>query len=142
MMSVDRLEQKNVTAYFDPQTKIVHVIYRGQLGAEASDAAYTWLENVLETIGTSNIYGEIWDFRQVTLFTSDNLIDARRHSRKLNITMDVHHFPVAMVIRNSMQEEILRGPMRNVPGNDRKQIVRSPEQATDFLQSWNEAHPR
>ena len=141
-MVIDQLEQKNVTAYFDPDTSIAHITYRGQLSAEESDAAYTWLEKVLETVGTQNIFGEIWDFRQVTLFSSDNLIDARKHSRKLNITMDVHNFPIAMIIRNSMQEEILRGPMRNLEGNTRKRIVRTPAEALQFINSWHEAHPQ
>ena len=65
-------------------------------------------------LGSENLYGEVWDFRDVQEFLPDNLMDARKKSRGLNLRINVD-FPVAMIVKDFYQEEILRGPMQNVP---------------------------
>lgn len=131
------LEHEQAYATYDDTTRIVYVTYRGLLNAEASTAVYSWLNQLLEMVGAEAIYGEIWDFREVEQFMSDNLQDARKNSRIMNLKQDTGRFPVAMVIKDYYQEEILRGPMKNVPENARKAIVRSIEEGMDFIQQWH-----
>lgn len=130
------LELEKVSAKYDPEKRIAYITYRGDLGADASSAAYQWLNELIQVIGIENLYGEIFDFRDVRTFMPENLIDARKNSRWLNLRLELT-FPVAMVVSDTVQHEILRGPMRNVPGNVRKRIVESMEDAHAFLDEWH-----
>jgi hypothetical protein len=136
-MSFPPLQQPQVEARYEPENQIVYVRYTGVLGSDASDRAYTWLAELINKIGIENIYGEIFDFTQVTQFQPDNIINARKNSRKLNLRVNIHETPVAMIVRDAVQEEILRGPMRNVPENKRKRIVHSDEEALAFFEEWH-----
>ncbi|MFZ4825742.1 MAG: hypothetical protein ACOYLB_00160 [Phototrophicaceae bacterium] len=137
MLSFPELITESVTARFDGETHVAYVIYLGSIGADASTAAYKWLQDLLDTIGVESLYGEIWDFSKVTQFLPDNLIDARKNSRKFNlVTQNIERIPVAMVVRDYIQEEILRGPMRNVEENKRKRICHSNDEALRFIQQW------
>ena len=139
-MEYEQLQLERVSAYFDSDRKIAHITYSGILDADDSAAAYKWLNKLIDTIHIENIYGEIFDFREVKQFQPDNLIDARKHSRKLNLRVEIHGTPVAMVVRDSVQEEILRGPMRIVPENKRKRIVHSENEAYAFFEEWHQEH--
>lgn len=138
-MTILSLNEERVQGRYDETTRIVHIVYSGQLDADASTAAYNWLATINETVGMP--YGEIFDFRNVTEFMPDNLLEARKKSRRRNLRNEVHQLPVAMVVKDYYQEEILRGPMQNVPENQRKTIVKSVEEAVDFLHEWHERNP-
>lgn len=136
-MSHLKIETPRASAYYDKDTQIVFVTYQGELTADDSSTVYTWLNKLIQDVGIENIYGEIFDFRQVTEFMRDNLMDARKKSRGLNLRNPVQQFPVAMIVKDFYQEEILRGPMQNVPENIRKRIVQTPEEARAFLDEWH-----
>ncbi|QPC82976.1 hypothetical protein G4Y79_00965 [Phototrophicus methaneseepsis] len=131
------LEHNQAYANYDDTTGIVYVTYRGNLDAETSTAVYSWLNGLLNMVGAESIYGEIWDFREVEQFMPDNLQDARKNSRIMNLKQDTGRFPVAMIIKDYYQEEILRGPMKNVPENQRKAIVRSVQEGLAFIKEWH-----
>ncbi|MEM6530952.1 MAG: hypothetical protein AAF653_21825 [Chloroflexota bacterium] len=137
MIVIAPLSLENVTTHFDEKRAIAHITYRGILRAGDSEAAYKWLGELIVCIGTERLYGEIFDFRDVRSFSTDNLIDARKKSRKMNIMMNTQDFPVAMVVANDMQEQILRGPMRIMEENPRKRIVHATEDALAFLDEWH-----
>jgi hypothetical protein len=94
-------------------------------------------KQLIDKIGTENLYGEVFDFREVTFFSLDNLIGARKNSRRMNIMANTHEFPVAMIVASRMQEEVLRGPMQVMPGNKRKRIVKTVDEAVAFLDEWH-----
>ena len=135
-MTIEPLETNFASAHYDDATRIIHIAYRGYLTSEASSEVYAWLKTVVDEAGVENIYGEIFDFRGVLEFMPDNLMDARKKARGLNLRLE-QLFPVAMVVKDFYQEEILRGPMQNVPENTRKRIVRTPEEALAFLDEWH-----
>ena len=137
-MTFKTLEHDRATASFDAETRIAMITYSGQLTAEASAAVYEWLNDLIRTLGSKEVYGEIFDFRMVTEFMPDNLMDARKNSRRLNLRQEAQSIPVAMIVKDFYQEEILRGPMQNVPENVRKTIVKSVEEAYDFFARWHE----
>lgn len=136
-MSIAPLTLENATARYDTDSKIAFITYKGVLSAEDSVAVYDWLADLIEAIGLENIYGEIFDFREVTEFAPDNLMEARRTSRRYNMRNRIRKLPVAMVISNFYQEEILRGPMQNVEENKRKAVVWELDDAFKFLEEWH-----
>lgn len=138
MANFSPLQSEHVDATFDEETAIVYIRYHGELDASASQAAYGWLEGLLKQVGSQSIYGEIFDFTKVTGFLTENIVDARKNSRKMNLMMDTHHFPVAMIVSGDMHVEILRGPMGIPEGNLRKRIVESETAARAFLDEWHE----
>lgn len=136
---MEPLKREQASAYFDEESHIAFITYRGVLSGEESTAVYDWLADLVEEIGLENIYGEIFDFRLVSEFAADNLMEARRNSRRHNMRNNVRNLPVAMVISNYYQEEILRGPMQNVEENKRKTVVWNMDDARAFLDEWHAA---
>jgi hypothetical protein len=135
-MLIPDLETPNASAHYDDAERIAYIAYKGYLTAEHSGAVYRWLHDLIQEVGSQHIYGEIFDFREVQEFMPDNLMDARKRSRGLNLRINLQ-FPVAMVVKDFYQEEILRGPMQNVQENRRKSIVRSMDEARAFLDEWH-----
>lgn len=137
IMSNEPLQMDKATARYDEESKIAFIKYKGVLTAEESTAVYDWLHDLIEVIGLDEIYGEVFDFREVTEFAPDNLMQARRNSRRYNMRNNVRRLPVAMIISSFYQEEILRGPMQNVEENKRKAIVWEEDEAVAFLKEWH-----
>jgi len=138
-MPIPPLQHPNASASYDVATRIAHIAYNGFLNAEASTAVYDWLADLSHEVGV--IYGEIFDFRQVTEFMPDNLMEARKKSRRRALKPQTQAVPVAMIVKDFYQEEILRGPMQNVPENHRKTIVHDLDSALAFLHDWHARHP-
>ena len=137
---MDRLEIENATAYYDDESQLIRIQYSGALGGQVTVDVYQWIGKLVEEIGVEAVRGEIFDFRDVTTFMPDNLMEARRKSRGFNLRNDISHLPVAMVIGTAYHEEILRGPMQNPPENARKTIVYSEEEAVQFIEEWHTAN--
>ncbi len=134
------LQHPKAMARYDEETGIIYVNYSGLLDGETSTAVYNWLGDLTDAVGIEKMRGEVFDFREVTEFMPDNLMDARRNSRRYNLRNDIQRLPVAMIVKDFYQEEILRGPMQNVKENQRKTIVWSSEEALTFIQNWHENH--
>jgi hypothetical protein len=136
-MAITELKTEKADARFDEESRIAYIEYRGILTAEESLAIYDWLADLVQELGIENIYGEIFDFREVSEFASDNLMEARRNSRRYNMRNRIRKLPVAMIVSNYYQEEILRGPMQNVEENKRKAVVWNMDDAIAFLHDWH-----
>ncbi len=63
------LTSTQVSARYDDKTRIAYISYSGIIGAEETDKAYDWLEDLLEQVGVETLYGQVWDFRSVREFT-------------------------------------------------------------------------
>lgn len=137
---IQDLMTEQATARYDADERILYIAYNGYLNAQTSAIVYQWIQQVIDAVGIETIYGEIFDFRQVIEFAPDNLMEARKKSRRLNLTQAVHNMPVAMIVKDFYQEEILRGPMQNVPENQRKAIVKTMDDARAFLDEWHAEH--
>lgn len=136
-MPIAPLATEQVSARYDDESKIAFIKYSGVLSAEESIAVYDWLADLVDVVGLDTMYGEVFDFREVTEFAPDNLMQARRNSRRYNMRNNVRRLPVAMIVSNFYQEEILRGPMQNVEENKRKTVVREMNDAIAFLNKWH-----
>lgn len=137
-MSIKPLEHPNATAHFDEATRIAFITYNGTLTGDTSTVVYNWLADLTETIGIEGVHGEVFDFRQVEEFMPDNLMAARKNSRRMNLRNNVRRLPVAMIVKDFVQEEILRGPMQNPKENQRKRIVRTMDDALAFIAAYRE----
>jgi len=137
MMSVQPLATPNASARYDEERNVVWVTYTGLLDAGATASVYRWLAEFFEARDNQSIDGEVFDFRKVDTFGPDNLFEARKKSRGFNLKQDVSTLPVAMICANFYQEEILRGPMQNVPENNRKTIVKTEAEALTFIENWH-----
>ncbi len=137
-MSIEPLETSQASARYDEEHNVVWVTYRGVLNADATTQVYTWLAKFFNARDNREIDGEVFDFREVQTFGPDNLFEARKKSRGFNLKQDITNLPVAMICSNFYQEEILRGPMQNVPENNRKAIVHSDQEAVDFITGWHQ----
>lgn len=137
VMSIEPLNIANARTHYDEDNNVVWVTYHGLLDAEASAQVYHWLADFFNARDNKEVSGEIFDFRNVDTFGPDNLFEARKKSRGFNLKQDVSELPVAMICSNFYQEEILRGPMQNVPENQRKRIVHSEEEALQFIAEWH-----
>jgi hypothetical protein len=137
-MSVEALQQENAQASFDAESHIAFITYHGVLTAATSIAVYDWLADLTEAVGLDNVYGEVFDFREVEQFMPDNLISARKNSRRMNMRNNVKKLPVAMIVKDFVQEEILRGPMQNPKENQRKRIVRTMDEALTFITGYHQ----
>jgi len=141
-MSIQPLDTPQANARYDEDLNVVWVTYRGILDADATAQVYSWLSDFFNTRDNTDIDGEVFDFREVESFGPDNLFEARKKSRGFNLKQDISHLPVAMICSNFYQEEILRGPMQNVPENPRKTIVHSDQEAIDFIQKWHQTRDK
>ena len=133
-------EIERASINFDPETRIVEIIYRGALDGETNARVYQWLEEFYQEVDISEIWGQIFDFRNVTEFLQDNLKTARRNSTRLNMRTDVSQCPAALVVNDFYHGEILRGSMRVSTENIRKRIVWSRQEALDFFEEWHAEH--
>lgn len=136
-MTIANLSREKADARYDGESQIAYITYRGVLTAEESTAIYEWLADLMDAVGVAGVYGQVFDFREVTEFEPDNLMQARKKSRRHNLRNNGRKLPVAMVVSSFIQEEILRGPMQNVEENTRKTIVWKMEEAVQFLHDWH-----
>lgn len=134
---MEPLKIPNALAQYNAEIGIAYIKYRGNLDGATTTAVYDWLGDLIETVGFDDLFGEVFDFTDVEEFMPDNLMQARKHSRRYNFKNNVRKLPVAMVVSNHFQEEILRGPMKNVEENPRKTIVWSLEEAVKFIEEWH-----
>ena len=131
------LELDQAKAYYDPEQEVVYVAYEGILGAEAPAEVYNWLEALYNDIDVKTMYAQIFDFRKVTAFDDSNLKTARRTSSRMNMSVDISHVPVALIVSDPYHQEILLGSMRISPDHMRKKIVWSEDEAYDFFEQWH-----
>jgi hypothetical protein len=136
-MTTFELQVDRAKARYDQEQGITYITYEGELDGTVTVQVYDWLDELYKAVGVEKIYGQIFDFRNVTRFDQSNLTTARRTSNRMNMIQDTSQFPVALIVNDHAQEEILRGPMRIPSGHVRKRIVWSEDEARAFLDEWN-----
>lgn len=139
-MTLQGLDTEQASTYYDDARRLIWVAYRGKLGADVTVLVYDWIDTVVSSVGVENIMGEIFDFRGVQEFLPENLQTARKTSKRMNVRLDTSQIPVALVVGNAYQEEMLRGPMQVSPDHARKRIVKSEDEALQFINEWLQTH--
>lgn len=137
MDDLPRLDTEHVSAYFDPQMGISFITYRGHLTAEVTETLYAWVRSLLPHIGPDATRGVIFDFRQVTRFHQGNLEASRKQSVTINQEADNSTHCVALIVDNFYQEQLVSVSMNLTPGEKRKRIVRSMDEALAYIETWH-----
>lgn len=131
------LKNENVNAYFDSETGISHIAYTGVLTSSVTSQLYEWVKELMPIIGDNATRAVVFDFRGVTKFAQDNLRTVQRKSKEINRAKDQSDHPVALIVGNMYQEQMVSVTNRLVPGEDRKRIVHSQEEALAYINEWH-----
>ena len=138
-MIIERMEAEQFTAWYDDDVNILYVVYKGVLTADVTAQVYRWLGDAIRRnpAEVSRARGSIYDFRQVTGFDSRNLTSAQRQSQQLNNQVDMSNHPVALLVQTPAQETIIHVELKISPQQDRKRLVRTEEEAYNFIVNFN-----
>ncbi|RMG83051.1 MAG: hypothetical protein D6712_13665 [Chloroflexi bacterium] len=144
-MTFPRIDSDDLTAYFDDEHYITYVVYRGVLTDQQTLRVYAWMGELLKAaiaagLGLNDLYGSVYDFREVTNFKQYNLSTVMRESQKVNTKMNLSHVPVALLVQSPLQEELLRIALKLTPQDYRKKVVHSEQEALDFIEQWHHEH--
>jgi hypothetical protein len=128
--------QPGVVGCFDPHNRILHVAYFGHVTAETTSAIYQWGWRLSEEVGPENIYGMIIDFSAVLAFAPQSVGTALRESRRINRTFDLSHLPVAHIVKNLYQEQMVTISTDLSGQPERMRLVYSEDEALSFIENW------
>lgn len=136
MNKVCTLEKDGFDAYLDEETRIPRVTYPSHLTPEVTIGMYKWFGDLIDQHGLENLRGGIFDFRNVEKFHPNNFRTARAESRKINLKADLGKFPIAFLVQDMKQEQMLRVSMRLTQNPARLRILYSLESAIAFIKDW------
>ncbi|RMG83052.1 MAG: hypothetical protein D6712_13670 [Chloroflexi bacterium] len=144
-MGFPYIKSEDLDAHFDSDNMLLFITYRGVLSDKQTLRVYEWFHELLtatmkEGLYPSDLRGAVFDFREVTDFRQYNLLTVMRESQKMNKTANFSHVPVAMVVNSLLQEELVRVALKVSPQDYRKRIVRTPQEALNFIDNWHREH--
>lgn len=130
------LSSKTVNAYFDTQTGVLFVSYYGVLDASTSGNLYDWIEQMRDVVDSHGVRGLVFDLRKVVRFKRDNLYTTAEQSERLSEQLDHRVYPIALVVGNYYQEQMAKVTILVAHDAERREIVRSMEEALGYIGSW------
>ena len=139
MVTALTMEEDGLDGHFDEATKIVWVIYPKILAPEVTIKMYTWYDQLAQELGGfSAMKGCIFDFRNVRKFHPQNARTAQVESRKINEKYDLSAFPVAFLVKDMYQEQMLRVSMRITQNSSRLRLVFTEDEGVKFILNWKQ----
>ncbi|PJF44773.1 MAG: hypothetical protein CUN55_02195, partial [Phototrophicales bacterium] len=111
--------------------------YLGLLDGQMASQVYAVFYQLLETVSVEEIYGIVLDFRDVKRFDRTNLTATRQESRTLNKTYDLSRIPVAMLVKNLMQEQFVKISSKITGTEHRVRIVWTEEEMRAFFSNFH-----
>ena len=141
---IHALEQTNVSAHYDFESKLLRVTYREILSPEVTKQFYQWLMGVAQANPQEvmSARGSIYDFSMVTEFVSSNISTTSRESHTVNQQNDLTNHPVALVVSSMYQERMVNVMMKVTEQQTRKRIVHTVAEAVAFIDKWHENHAK
>src|SRR5262245_42856881 len=129
-MERQRIDTSEFTGYIDTDRQVLMVVYHVTISSQATAELYAWIQKITENATPEDMtIGGIFDFRQVKEWNPGTLSSVQRRSTDLNRKVDTSSYPVALLVSNLYQEQLVKAVMKSTPGQDRKKIVRSMEEA-------------
>lgn len=138
MMIIESLKTDNVSASYDPETRIATVTYYGALTPSITAQAYAWIFSGAQKLGVENIYGGIIDFREVTTFELANIRTVKREHTMHRGEVDFSTLPTALLVKTMYQEQMVRVSMRVTDQSSRLRIVYDEDEAHTFIKNWHQ----
>lgn len=142
MGQYEELHTDATHGFFDEETRILRIKYRGMVTAQVTRDVYAWIGRLIVASG-GNIHlalGSIYDFRDVAQFDSLTLSTTQRGSQTVNREAELRYHPVALVVSTPFQREYVRLTMKVSPQEDRKKIVETMEDAEVFITQFCEKY--
>ncbi len=138
MTPIQDLTQLNVHATFDEEACLIFVTYSGELTPASTRAYYKWM---LHQVGPliDNVRGIIVDFREVKRIPPVNALTVLHASREMHTWLDTSHLSVALLVRDQLQEQLVRIATRMTYNQANKQLVHSMAEALAFIENHAEA---
>jgi bifunctional ADP-heptose synthase (sugar kinase/adenylyltransferase) len=137
-MEKERLELEQVSGYFDDESGILFITYRGLVTGDVSAKVYAWLGRLIQQgHDPASARGSVYDFREVKDFVMGNLTTTHTRSQSLNTKVDITNHPVALIVGNMYQRMTIKTTMNITPQQRRKRIVESMEEALAFIEEWH-----
>ncbi len=138
MVTIDRLDSENVSAYYDMEAQIAFITYRNEVNPATTKLAYEWIGKSAAVAGITNVRGGVFDFREVTKFGGYNFTVVRQERQKVKAKHDFSHIPTALIVKNLFQERMVMISLKITEKSERVKIVEDMESALDFIQDWHE----
>ncbi len=135
---VQPLHTESLHCYVDEAQHILYIVYQGVVTAETTAQAYGWMMRHATPEIIAWLRGALFDFRKVTRFAVGNLSAVQKKSREINTTQRIET-PIAMVVQQVHQEQMVYIGMKVSPNETNKRMVRTVEEATAFFNEYNEA---
>ena len=138
-MAIVPLDNENVHAIYDNETKLLLVTYKGILSPQVTNEFYTWVFGIMKENPTliMEARGSIFDFRDVKDFVNSNLSTVRKQSQTVNQNVEARNHPVALLVKTTLQERMVAVTLKLTPQNDRKKIVFSMDEAKEYITAWH-----
>src|SRR5215207_574721 len=108
IFNVKELKTDYVHCTIDQETRTTRIVYTGEIDAQTTSQVYMWMMTEGTDEVLKNLRGTIFDFRKVKSFNPGNLSTIQRKSRELNTNITTYLIPVALVVANMYQEQMLR----------------------------------
>lgn len=131
------LEEPNLFIRWLPEERLYWARYLGLLDGQMASQVYAVFYQLLETVSVEEIYGIVLDFRDVKRFDRTNLTATRQESRTLNKTYDLSRIPVAMLVKNLMQEQFVKISSKITGTEHRVRIVWTEEEMRAFFSNFH-----
>lgn len=130
------LNTHGASAWYDQESCSVMVLYYGKVTGDTTADVYTTTAHILGRYGVNNVQGGVYDFRCISGFELENYRTVRSESANLNQNYDMSHIAVALIVRNVIQERLVRSTLKITPQEKRKKVVFSMSEARQFIISY------
>lgn len=130
------LNTDSASVFYDVDKYNLVVIYYGAVSPLVTADVYGTIGAVLEKYDIETIRGGIFDFRHISHFENANLTSVRRSSTNLNVSYDMSHIAVPLIVGTIMQERMVMVSLKVTPQEERKKIVHNDKEALDFIEEF------
>lgn len=130
------LNTDSASVFYNTDKHNLTVTYYGAVSPVVTTDVYRTIGAVIEKYGLKNVRGGIFDFRHVSHFENANLTSVRRTSSNLNVSYDMSHIAVALVVGTIMQERMVMVSLKITPQEERKKIVHNTSEALNFIKEF------
>jgi hypothetical protein len=140
-MAIPPLVSETVNCHFDEASHYVMLTYSGDVPATGPAMFFEYLFKVIQDVGVDAVHGTIIDMHNLTNFPVFTLNSGVRNSKAANQDEKMTLIPVVCVVKTLYQEEVAKMFTKLAPHKDRRDIVKSVEDAVKFIETWHHKHP-
>ena len=136
------IETEQFRAEYDSNNQLLVVAYNGVLTPAVTKEFYAWLIQAMTEYPkqVQQARGSIYNFCDVTKFDNSNLTTASNQSKQLNQINDLKDHPVALIVKDKLQQQILKVAMKLTPHDKRVRVVWSMNEAIEHVNAFHKQY--